>query len=248
MRKIREEILQAARRTLWTEEGDSVLEYLRSRGYSDDIIGLTELGAWPPELNEGTQKELSLDVPGAGTTHRLLVPMRTPAGRLAGFAVRFVGQPPPGVPKFLYPRGLARRGILHGLHRARRAGELAAFVEGWLDGEILWAYGIPALTLGGSRLTREQEVALRASRIRRVIICLDDDEAGREAARTFAERLLAEGSDGSTIYVYVVSSLDGLDPDEFIVRHGPDAFRALLRKAEPAAAWVVAQHFVGSRP
>jgi replicative DNA helicase len=240
-----EEILTAARRTLWEAGGANVLRYLQSRGYTDEIIRKTELGAWPKEIDESTVKDLGLNLPGVGTTHCLVIPMRNSAGTLAGFALRYVGKPPEGVPKFLYPKGLRRGELLCGLSYVRGIKKPAVIVEGWLDGEILRAYGIPALTVGSATLTRGQIDAVRKSSIKAVILCLDDDNAGQEGIYNAAEKFLREGLNDHTLRVYVAPSLSGLDPDEWVIKNGPDAFREHMGKSIPAATWATRYCFLG---
>lgn len=247
--QVLEEVLLAGRRALFQSDGADVLTYLRTRGYPDEIIGKTELAAWPPTLDTDMKKHLALGLPGAGTTHRLIIPARSASGNLVGLILRYVGDVPDGARKFLVPLGFERGSVLPGFAAARRQPkETPLLVEGWLDGEILRAHGIPAVTIGAAELTKEQHALLRGSRLPSVLLCLDDDRAGSSATAAAARELLREGPDGRTMRVYVAPPLNSLDPDEWATKFGADAFRSHLRSSISAAVWYVHRCFEGLDP
>ncbi|MBK7034630.1 MAG: toprim domain-containing protein [Ignavibacteria bacterium] len=80
------------------------------------------------------------------------------------------------------------------------------------------AYGVNALT-------DEILAHLQESRIRRVVLMLDADDAGREAALKFAEKLSAIGIESRTV------DLPAKDASEFVVNGG--TLEAVQRLIEP---------------
>jgi DNA primase len=88
-------------------------------------------------------------------------------------------------PKYLYPRGFTR--TLFPLNHY--VGESVILVEGPLDAMWLHQNGYPqALAVLGPGLTQNQVKWLRAN-TRRVFLCFDNDNVGREGAKQARERL-----------------------------------------------------------
>ena len=83
---------------------------------------------------------------------------------------------------------------------------------------VTCAYGVNALT-------DEILAHLQESRIRRVVLMLDADDAGREAALKFAEKLSAIGIESRTV------DLPAKDASEFVVNGG--TLEAVQRLIEP---------------
>ena len=79
----------------------------------------------------------------------------------------------------------------------------------------------------GTSFTREQAKLLMRY-ARRICFCYDSDDAGQRAT-VRALSIVAEL--GAEVRVIVVP--DGKDPDEFIRKHGREAFQSLVDKALP---------------
>ena len=88
--------------------------------------------------------------------------------------------------------------------------------------------GINAAVAGcGTALTREQARLIAKSP---VYLCYDSDEAGMKACERAAE-IFKEFE----TKLRVVTIPDGKDADEFIKKHGGEAFEELLKKAKTFA-------------
>ena len=173
---------------------------------------------------------------------RVTFPIRDVRGRIQGFGGRAVaeGQEPkylntPESPVF--HKREAFFGFPDALEPIRRC-ERAVVVEGYFDLVALVRAGVEgALATCGTALTPEHARQLRR-RTRRVVLLFDGDEAGQRAMERALEVLLPEG-----LRVHAAVLPAGLDPDDFLARHGPEALRALV-DAAPAALDAVIQRVV----
>ncbi len=210
---------QTARAALWRLEGRDVLEYLRERGYSNDQIRQMDVAARPDGPPPG-----GLKLPPE--QYRLLIPARVRGGRIIGFAGRRIDG---GEPKYQYSPGFQRNSHLWGMYRLR-PDDIPLIVEGVLDSETIPLREIVAL--GGTTLSSAQVQAL--ARHRRVILALDDDDAGKKATEAAVQKLTAAG-----VKVYVIPGFGGVkDPDEFVRASGLAAFAELARHAVAGHKWL----------
>jgi len=106
--------------------------------------------------------------------------------------------------KWRLPRGLPRNTLLYGYHQAdglRRCGGVLVECP-W--GVLRFAQlGIPAIALLGTHLSPRQRKLLQE--LPRILVMMDGDEAGRNAARIISMQL------ANTVTVHLP---DGLDPDD----------------------------------
>ncbi len=163
---------------------------------------------------------------------RLMIPTLATTGETIAFGGRALGD---AEPKYLntattpvYTKGR----YLFALNVARRAAakdDSVIVVEGYLDCIALHQAGFAnAVAVLGTAFTPEQARELRKIATS-AVLCFDADAAGIEAALKSIEVLAAEGVRASALRIP-----DAKDPDEFVRRNGPDAFRELL--AKPIAA------------
>ena len=163
--------------------------------------------------------------------NRVMIPIMDERGRIVAFGGRVLGQ---GEPKYLNSPETAifnKRKLLFGLDKAKKAIQQEGFalvVEGYMDAISVYAAGVHNVVASlGTAFTQEQ-----CRHIMRygaeLYFCYDSDAAGQNAT---VRGLSIARSTGAK--VKVVSIPDGKDPDEFIRKHGVEAFRELLKKALP---------------
>lgn len=114
--------------------------------------------------------------------------MRIPCAAADG-RVWSIWRAPEGVqPKYRYEPDFPKGQTLFGYWRLAPKVDQVVLVEGPLDAIWLWAAGLPALAVLGSRLSPEQVVLLEG-RVQRAVLCFDSDAAGR-LATVFSRPLL----------------------------------------------------------
>lgn len=243
--------------------------YLRERGLAPETVDAFGLGYSPPKWTALTDFlarqgvfeeaiELSLVTKtkrGVGYRDffpgRIMFPLRTPAGQIAGFSGRFLeGGDPEKAPKYLNskPSPVFTKGeLLFGYHRARRpawAAKSVVLVEGNLDVCALQQAGIAnAVGTCGTALTADQGDLLRRA-APAVVLVNDPDKAGRAASVRQAQELLLLDFER----VDVVELPDGKDPAALLVE--PDGLGELQRRLGAArdAVEVVTRAAMANRP
>lgn len=233
-----------------THYGEAAKAYLAGRGIDGSVVEAFGIGCAPPawdKLSVAFQKRgVAPDLleesglaakrqKGAGYydrfRDRVIIPIRDARGRVVAFGGRTLGE---GEPKYLNsPETVIfnKRRLLFGLDRAHRAISRAGFaivVEGYMDAISVAAAGIENVVASlGTAFTAEQaKLLLRyAPELR---FCYDSDAAGQEAT---LRALAVARTTGAAVKVMRVP--DGKDPDEYIRKHGKDAFQKLIEAALP---------------
>ena len=160
---------------------------------------------------------------------RLMFPIEDINGNVIAFGGRIIGE---GEPKYLNsPESSAyvKGRNLYGLARAKNAirrDDYLIIVEGYFDLLALWNNGIPnvAATLG-TALTREH-VDLIKRYTGAVAVTFDTDAGGKAALERSMSLFLEKGLRAKAVVLP-----DGKDPDEFVSKHGREAFLAEVERA-----------------
>jgi len=241
-------VAEVYQRSLLTAEGGEVArEYLRRRGLSEEVIRRFRLGYAPAGWDNLTrwierQGYDFRDADAAGLVKarergdgyydrfrgRIMFPIIDPQGRTVGFGGRVID--PHDEPKYLNsPESpvFAKRRLLYGLPLA--IGNLehgAVVVEGYMDVIALHEAGVSsAVATLGTSLTPEH-IRLLRRHTDRVTLCYDADQAGSNATDRAAAAFVSEGVDGRVLCLPA-----GEDPDDFVRRHGREAFEQRLAEA-----------------
>lgn len=246
------EAAQFFHKLLFSPQGAPVYAYLQKRGLSDGVIRKFGLGAAPAEWDQLTKflleqgyslEELrlcGLTVVKPSETRpdgsaaparsfdmfrsRAIFPIIDQYGNVLAFGGRAMGDQQPkylntsDTPVFNKRLGVYAANLL----RKERHLSRVILVEGYMDVVSLTQFGVTgvAATLG-TALTAEQARLLKRF-APQVYLAYDGDSAGQHAILRGLDILEQEG-----VPARVLDFPDGLDPDEFIRRDGPDAFAAL---------------------
>ena len=237
---------------LRSSEGRTALEYLKTRGLSDEIISRYRLGFAPPGnviktkltsrgIGEDVLVEARLVSPGKDGRGsfdffrgRVVFPIMDVRGRPVAFGGRIMGE---GEPKYLNSADtpLFRKGnLLYGLNLARgpaaKAREIVV-AEGYMDVIALAQAGISnAVAPLGTAMT-EAQIELLWRTAPEPVLCFDGDTAGQKAALRAAERALPLLKPGFSLRFAMMPA--GEDPDDICRRGGAAAMEEILAQALP---------------
>lgn len=263
-REMRRAVLEALFRygqgAFWTEEGEKARAFLVGRGFQESDFTELGLGLYT------TVKEVRAALEAAGCDLNvarsagvlnpdfegyILIPWLDAQGRpLTGYLRWQAKKHPRELAKTLAFPGEGTKGSPLYFDRARKAGHKdLVLVEGVLDGAMLHVRGqTNTIACVGAQLTKLQAQTLARYQVESVTIALDPDHAG-EAGILSCLRTL----EGVGIAAHVAPQLpEGLDPDDFYVRHGEAAWRehivqaihgyrhrarVLVQKYQPATGW-----------
>ncbi len=258
-------------------ENPGVLHYLREkRGLNDETIETFGLGyapdGWDVALTHFTSRGYpESDLLDAGLLserdsggyydrfrHRLMIPIRDPRGRMAGFGARALADEQ--VPKYLNSPQTAlfdKGRLLYGLDRARkpiREADQVVIVEGYLDVIAPHQAGFENVVSPMGTALTEDQLRLLKRYTRRIVLALDPDAAGqkavlrgldaareamdREGELRFDARGLLRNEARLQADLRVASLPDGLDPDEIIARD-PAEWARLIADSRPIVTHVM---------
>ena len=119
---------------------------------------------------------------------RIVIPIHNDRGELVAYAGRSIDG---SEPRYKLPAGFHKSAELYNLHRVLEQSSAqgpVVVVEGFFDCMKVSVAGFPCVALMGSSLSDVQE-ALVAAKFERVIVMLDADEPGQQAAAECLTRL-----------------------------------------------------------
>lgn len=248
--------------------GSWVPGYLAGRGLPEAAVTRWRIGYAPSGWTSLTTRLRELghhddDILAAGLARRssrgnlidyfrdrVMLPVRAPDGAVAGFIARAHPDARAGVPRYLNSPGTAayvKGDLLFGLHEAREqlaGGAVPVLAEGPFDA-IAVTLADPRRYAGlapcGTALTSRQVAALASAcdiSEAGVIVALDGDRAGRDAAVRAYGVLSAV-----TSKAVAVTLPPDRDPASILQADGAAALQAVLRqRAEPLASLVIDAH------
>lgn len=225
-RKVSPESVKRFRIGYAPSDWDSLLKAAKSQGMDGDLMVRAGLAA----RSEKTGKVFDF------FRGRVLFPISDHRGRVISFGGRILeGQGPSNEAKYINTREtplFVKGRTIYGLHHAgpaiKSAGE-AVLLEGYLDVVASHQHGlVNAVAPLGTALTGDHLAVIRKYGERAVLV-FDGDAAGDSAAQRVVELCI-----GDDIRVKVVALPRGDDPDTYLHREGPTAFRKLVDRAKPA--------------
>ena len=153
--------------------------YFGERGISPDAVAHFGLGF----CEHGSMKG------------RIVIPIRNVEGNVVAYAGRWPGDPPTDTPKYKLPAGFKKSQEIFNLDAASQESDEQPLliVEGFFDCISLWQLGLTrTVALMGSSLSAAQENLIRENTTpdTRIVLMLDEDEAGRAARIEIATRFM----------------------------------------------------------
>ena len=233
-----------------TNYGIPAREYLSNRGISAEAIDFLKLGFAPPLWDKLSltlsDRGITLDIllksglsaarnSGEGVydrfRNRIMFPISDVRGRIVGFGGRVLDNSQPKYLNSPETEVFNKRHVLYGFDNAYkhiRDLNQVVIVEGYMDVITLYTQGIKNVVASlGTAFTPEQARHLTKLNAE-LLFSYDSDAAGQNAT---VRALDTVRSLGATIKVVTIP--DGKDPDEFVRKHGSQAFQELLKSAQP---------------
>ena len=209
----------------------AAVEYLYSRGITDELIDKFELGFAPESAqtirllqNEQIEPKEALEVGivkqnengiYASFINRITFPIYTHAGRLAGFGGRTISGNPAKYVNSPQSAVFDKSTLFYGYHLAKReifTKNQIIITEGYMDVIMLHKAGFNnVVAVLGTALTTKHLPLLKRGEIS-VILCFDGDDAGINAATKSALLLAQNEIDGSVVIIE-----GGADPADMVV-------------------------------
>ncbi len=231
-----------------TEEGQDIgLSYLKERGFREDVIKKFQLGYSPEQKDAFAKEALAKQFNSElllktglvinrndqlldNYRGRIIFPVHNHSGKVLGFGARVLKSTDKS-PKYINsPENeiYVKSRILYGSYFARQAIDKAdecLLVEGYTDVISLYQAGIEnVVASGGTSLTPDQLRLIRKYSNNLTII-YDGDPAGVKAALRGLDLALEEG-----LNVKLLLIPDNDDPDSYVNKLGPTAFREFIQK------------------
>ncbi len=228
-----------------TAQGVLAGDYLKDRGFNEDIIKTFNIGYAPRNdilYNAFTKQNYNLvDMENSGLVieserhydrfkDRIMFPLHNESGEVVGFSGRIYRVSDEGAKYLNSPESpiFIKGNTLYNYHRALRHAREEGFVyinEGFMDVIAMYkANHKNAIALMGTALTQGHINMLRRM-TKRIVLCLDGDRAGINAASKSANFLVSQGF---TVRMILLPS--GKDPDEILKSDGISGLDYLLKE------------------
>jgi len=239
-----------------TQIGKPALDYLLDRGMTKETIKEFELGFSPPQRNAlymyfNSQKDVEFDTEtyensGLFSTNsspesdefldrfsnRIIFPLHNERGNTIGFSGRVFEENKNSYPTAKYLNTpetplFNKSKVIYNFDKAkaaiRRENE-AIFFEGYMDVISAWQSGVKnAVASMGTSLTEDQIKSIDRF-TDHIVLAFDGDDAGNDAIKRSVDYL----ADHTHFNLEVVTFPTGLDPDDYIQKHGKQQFFEFL--------------------
>lgn len=239
------------------EDADSARKYLASRDLGGDVPNSWGLGFAPGNAqlvhhlsSKGfTPKEMisaNLAVAGDGGRlrdrfyRRIMFPIRDISGEVIAFGGRTIMD---SGPKYLNSQETPifhKSKVLFGLDKAKAAmtsSGQAIVTEGYTDVIAMHEAGLTNTVASlGTSLTSSHVRTLSRHAGKSIVYIFDGDEAGQRAterALQFIDQTITPEYGQRMTDIRALCLPDGLDPADYLSKHGPDELKALIDSAEP---------------
>lgn len=258
LHRANEEAFDLFHRTLLEgHEAEEARAYLTSRGFERDAwveFGVGYAPGYPDFLLRRLSKRLSSEIlveaglairDSEGNVRdrfrgRITFPVHDLSGRAVGIGARVLPGGRDDGPKYMNSpeTPVYRKGeVLYNLNRAKasvaRSGEVF-LVEGYTDVIAMARAGVENAVATCGTALGEGHFRLASRFAQRMVLAFDSDEAGARAA----ERAYAF-LETFPVQPVVLILPEGLDPADFVRKHGGDALRELAAGAKPLVEYMI---------
>lgn len=234
-----------------TVEGEEPLKYLKSRGFTEELLKERKIGFAPDNSHfchdflqkKGYDIELAYEAGLLSRNEenfsyydrfrdRIMFPLHNAQGRTVGYSGRtYKNQEPkylnsPETPIF------QKRRLLYNVDKARRIirqkNEII-LLEGFMDVIKADSAGVKQVVASMGTQISQEHIAFIKKLTSNVTLLFDGDFAGQEATIKTGQHLLEQG-----LNVFVIQLPSKMDPDEYITKYGEDAFKKYVEHEKRA--------------
>lgn len=231
---------------LFAPAGAVALEYIRGRGFTDEMIKKYRLG-YAPKNNLIANKFVNTKqdvLIGTGLCRRgdygmydffrdkLMFPIFSARGQVVAFSGRSLDGSEPKYINTADTEIFHKRKTIFGFNFARESihrNNRTIIVEGQIDAIQMQCHGFPETVAPLGTALTEDHLAILCKANRNIVFCFDGDTAGQKAATRAANLILPFIRDNSDIKFAFVAG--GKDPDEILKKSGKDAMDAIINNA-----------------
>ena len=228
---------------LYEESGAHALEYIKKRGFTDEMIKKYRIGYAPKNnIVSGTFTNIKPDVLiSTGLVRRgdyglydffrdkLMFPIFNTHNQIVAFSGRALDGSEPKYINTTDTELFHKRQTIFGFNFARDAihrSNRSIVVEGQIDAIQMQCHGFPeTIAPLGTALT-EDHIAILCKSNRNITFCFDGDNAGQKAAVRACGIVLPFLRDNSDVRFAFVTG--GKDPDEVLKTGGIDAMKKII--------------------
>lgn len=236
---------------LLSKEGAKAREYLEKRKLDKETIKEFEIGLSLNKRDSLTNlliekgnslEELNL-IDLSNTNHdsfinRVMFPLHNKDGKVVGFSGRIYDNSDLNKYQNTKETPIFKKGEnLFNYHRAKdeiRKKKYLIVMEGFMAVIRAYTIGVKnSIATMGTALTHEQaDIIKKLSST--IYLCYDGDDAGHKATITSGDEFAKMGCN-----VFVIPLSDKLDPDDYIIKYGADAFNNLIDNAIPYSEYKI---------
>ena len=233
---------------LYTESGKHALEYIKKRGFTDEMIKKYRIG-YAPKNNIissifNTIKHEKLVATGLVRIgefgpydffrDKLMFPIFNAHNQIVAFSGRSLDGSEPKYINTTDTELFHKRQTIFGFNFARDAihrANRSIIVEGQIDAIQMQNHGFPETVAPLGTALTEDHIAILCKANRNIIFCFDGDNAGQKAAVRACNLVLPFLRDTSEVKFAFVTG--GKDPDEILKSGGESAMRKIIDNATP---------------
>ena len=246
--KITTESAKIYQNLLYSDSGKTALEYIKKRGFSDDMIKKYCIG-YAPKGNIISSHFSNINIDKLVTTglvrvgdygpydffrDKLMFPIFNAHNQIVAFSGRSLDGSEPKYINTTDTELFHKRQTIFGFNFARDAihrNNRSIIVEGQIDAIQMQNHGFPETVAPLGTALTEDHIAILCKSNRNIVFCFDGDTAGQKAAVRAATLVLPFLRDTSDIKFAFVTG--GKDPDEILKNYGESAMHKIIDNAVP---------------
>jgi len=246
--KITDDAAKIYQDLLYKDAGKHALEYIKNRGFSDEMIKKYRIGYAPKNNiisskfnNIKREKLLSTGLVRIGDfgpydffRDKLMFPIFNAHNQIVAFSGRSLDGSEPKYINTPDTELFHKRQTIFGFNFAREAihrANRSIIVEGQIDAIQMQNHGFSETVAPLGTALTEDHIAILCKSNRNIVFCFDGDNAGQKAAIRACALVLPFLRDNSSVKFAFVSG--GKDPDEILKNHGESAMRKIIDSATP---------------